>query len=77
MMHEPFRLADDSGAAKIIHVHEPSLGLQATLTVDVTTEECFRLARAMILKNAAAWLAHGSGKSVLRGAPRMPLGQKE
>jgi glutamate dehydrogenase (NAD(P)+) len=90
---EAFDFADDLGPAKIIHVHEPSLGLKATLVVDnvacgpsiggmrmapdVTTEECFRLARAMTLKNAAAGLAHGGGKSVLRGDPRMPRAQKE
>lgn len=84
---------DDLGPAKIIHVYEPSLGLKATLVVDnvargpaigglrmapdVTTEECFRLARAMTFKNAAAGLAHGGGKSVLAGDPRMPRAQKE
>ena len=35
---------------------------------DVSTEECFRLARAMTLKNAAADLPHGGGKSVIEGA---------
>jgi glutamate dehydrogenase (NAD(P)+) len=44
---------------------------------DVTTEECARRARAMTLKNAAAGLAHGGGKSVLRGDPRMPRERKE
>jgi glutamate dehydrogenase (NAD(P)+) len=44
---------------------------------DVTTRECGRLARAMTLKNAAAGLAHGGGKSVLVGDPRMPPDQKE
>jgi glutamate dehydrogenase/leucine dehydrogenase len=44
---------------------------------DVTTEECARLARAMTLKNAAAGLPHGGGKSVLRGDPRMPADRKE
>ena len=92
-MIETFRLADELGPAKIIHVHEPSLELKATLVVDnvargpaigglrmapdVTTEECFRLARAMTFKNAAAGLAHGGGKSVLAGDPRMPRVQKE
>ena len=93
MMNEAFDFADELGPAKIIHVHEPALGLRATLVVDnvargpsiggmrmaldVTTEECFRLARAMTLKNAAAGLAHGGGKSVLAGDPRMPRAQKE
>jgi glutamate dehydrogenase (NAD(P)+) len=90
---EAFRFADDLGPAKIIHVHEPSLGLKGTLVVDnvatgpsigglrmapdVSTEECFRLARAMTLKNAAAGLAHGGGKSVLYGDPGMPIERKE
>ncbi len=92
-MMQPFEFADDLGPAKIIHVHVPSLGLKATLVIDnvargpaigglrmapdVTTGECFRLARAMTFKNAAAGLAHGGGKSVLAGDPRMPRAQKE
>jgi glutamate dehydrogenase (NAD(P)+) len=44
---------------------------------DVSTEECFRLARAMTLKNAAAGLSHGGGKSVLYGDPKMPATEKE
>ena len=84
---------DDLGPAKIIRVREPVLELDAVLVVDnvargpsigglrvapdVSTEECVRLARAMTLKNAAAGLPHGGGKSVLRGDPRMPAEQKE
>ena len=34
---------------------------------DVTLEECFRLARAMTMKNAAAGLPHGGAKSVIIG----------
>jgi glutamate dehydrogenase (NAD(P)+) len=44
---------------------------------DVSREECFRLARAMTLKNAAAGLPHGGGKAVLYGDPRMPKSEKE
>ncbi len=44
---------------------------------DVSTDECFRLARAMTLKNAAAGLPHGGGKSVLYGDPKMPPADKE
>ncbi|HVP30972.1 MAG TPA: Glu/Leu/Phe/Val dehydrogenase [Myxococcota bacterium] len=92
-MEDAFRFADELGPAKIVHVHEPSIGLRGTLVVDnvatgpsigglrmapdVTTEECVRLARAMTLKNAAAGLAHGGGKSVLVGDPRMPAERKE
>lgn len=87
------RFADDLGPAKLIQVHEPGLGLRAVLVVDnvapgpsigglrmapdVSVEECFRLARAMTLKNAAAGLAHGGGKSVLWGDPRMAPDRKE
>jgi glutamate dehydrogenase (NAD(P)+) len=90
---DPFCFADDLGPARIIHVHEPGIGLRATLVVDnvacgpsigglrmapdVSTEECFRLARAMSFKNAAAGLPHGGGKSVLYGDPKMPREEKE
>jgi glutamate dehydrogenase (NAD(P)+) len=84
---------DALGPAKIVHVFEPSLDLHAVLVVDnvacgpsigglrmapdVSVAECARLARAMTLKNAAAGLAHGGGKSVLWGDPRMPGEQKQ
>jgi glutamate dehydrogenase (NAD(P)+) len=92
-MAEVFRLGDDPGPVRVIHVREPRLGLQAVLVVDnvargpsigglrmapdVSTAECFRPARAMTLKNSAAGLAHGGGKSVLWGDPAMPLARKE
>jgi glutamate dehydrogenase (NAD(P)+) len=44
---------------------------------DVSVGECFRLARAMTMKNAAAGLAHGGAKSVIFGDPRMPRAGKE
>jgi glutamate dehydrogenase (NAD(P)+) len=44
---------------------------------DVSTEECFRLARAMTFKNAAAGLPHGGGKAVLFGDPKMAKSDKE
>ena len=47
------------------------------MALDVSVEECMRLARAMTLKNSAAGLAHGGGKSVLWGDPRMPREGKE
>jgi len=88
-----FRFADELGPMKVIHLHEPSIDLKAVLVVDnvakgpsigglrmapdVSTEECFRLARAMTFKNAAAGLPHGGGKSVLYGDPKMPPEQKE
>ena len=92
-MEDWFALADELGPSKIIHVHEPSIGLRGVLVIDnvargpsigglrmapdVSTAECFRLARAMTLKNAAAGLPHGGGKSVLYGDPRMPKADKE
>ena len=93
MNADVFGLADDLGPAKVIHVHEPRIGLKAILVVDnvaigpaigglrmapdVSLGECARLARAMTLKNAAAGLAHGGGKSVLYGDPRTPRERKE
>jgi glutamate dehydrogenase (NAD(P)+) len=84
---------DALGPAKVIRVFEPGLGLRGVLVVDnvacgpaigglrmaadVTTQECARLARAMTLKNAAAGLPHGGGKSVLSGDPKMPRETKE
>ncbi|HEY5739928.1 MAG TPA: Glu/Leu/Phe/Val dehydrogenase [Gammaproteobacteria bacterium] len=92
-MENVFTLADDLGPLKVIHVHEPGCGLQGVLVIDnvargpsiggvrmaedATTEECARLARAMTLKNAAADLPHGGGKSVLIGDPKMPREQKQ
>jgi len=92
-MNDIFSLADELGPLKIIHVHQPAIGLKGILVVDnvaggpsiggvrmavdVTLEECARLARAMTLKNAAAGLAHGGGKAVLMGDPKMPKSQKE
>jgi len=92
-MSDVFTLADDLGPVKVIHVHEPGIGLKGILVVDnvargpsvggvrmaadVTVEECARLARAMTFKNAAADLSHGGGKAVLIGDPKMPAAQKE
>ncbi len=92
-MDDVFKLADDLGPLKVIHVHEPGIGLKGVLVIDnvargpsvggvrmaadVTTEECARLARAMTFKNAAADLPHGGGKAVLLGDPKMPEAQKE
>ena len=92
-MTDIFELADELGPLKVIHVHEPGIGLKGVLVVDnvalgpsvggvrmasdVTAEECARLARAMTFKNAAAGLSHGGGKAVLVGDPKMPREQKE
>ena len=44
---------------------------------DASLEECFRLARAMTLKNAAAGLPHGGAKAVIFGDPKQPAERKE
>ncbi len=90
---DPFRFSDECGPAKILHLTESATALRATVVVDnvaagpsiggvrmapdVTTEECFRLARAMTLKSAAAGLPHGGGKAVIAADPMMPADQKE
>jgi len=92
-MEDVFRFADDLGPAKIIHITERTTGLKAVLVVDnvaagpsiggvrmapdVSTAECFRLARAMTLKNAAAGLPHGGGKAVIFADPRMDTDKKQ
>jgi len=92
-MKDVFKYADELGPSKIIHVYEPSVNMKAILVVDnvakgpsiggirmaedVSTEECFRLARAMTFKNAAAGLPHGGGKIVVYGDPKMPKEQKQ
>ena len=92
-MDDTFRFADAFGPSRIIHIHRPTVGLKAVVVVDntacgvaiggvrmapdVTVEECFRLARAMTWKNAAAGLRHGGGKSVISADPRMAAADKE
>jgi glutamate dehydrogenase/leucine dehydrogenase len=92
-MEDVFRFADDLGPLKLIHIHRSSIGLKAVVAIDnvacgpaiggvrmapdVSTEEAFRLARAMTFKNAAAGLPHGGGKSVIFADPKMPLSDKE
>ena len=90
---EEILVRDELGPFKVIHVWEPGIELRAALVVDnvaagpaigglrmvpvVTASECALLARAMTLKNAAAGLPHGGGKSVLWGDHRMPIEAKE
>jgi glutamate dehydrogenase (NAD(P)+) len=92
-MQDVFRFADRFGPEKIVHVHEPRAGLKAIVVVDntaagpaiggtrmaldVSTEECFRLARAMTFKNAVAGLAHGGAKSVIFGNPSLAQVERE
>lgn len=88
-----FGFEDALGPEQVVHLWRPRLGLEAVVVIDntacgpaiggvrmaldVTTEECFRLARAMTFKNAAAGLRHGGGKAVIRADPAMPLAEKE
>jgi len=78
---QAFDYCDSLGPKWIVHVHEPGIGLRGILVIDnvaagpaigglrmapdVSLEECFRLARAMTFKNAAAGLPHGGGKAVI------------
>ncbi|MCX7899096.1 MAG: Glu/Leu/Phe/Val dehydrogenase, partial [Methylocystis sp.] len=54
----------------------PAIG-GTRMAPDVSVTECFRLARAMTLKNAACGLRHGGAKSVIFGDPAMPEADKE
>ncbi len=81
------RFSDNLGPEKIIHVYDPKTGMKGIVVIDnvamgpaiggvriapdVTTEEVFRLARAMTLKNAAAGLRHGGGKAGIVGDPHL------
>jgi len=91
--NDPFTFRDELGPAKIVHLWSPSVDLRAVVVIDnvaagpaiggtrmapdVSVTECFRLARAMTLKNAACGLRHGGAKSVIFGDPRMPAPDKE
>lgn len=80
-----FGFSDEIGPEKVIYFCEPRTQLKAILIVDntalgpgiggvrmapnVSTEEVFRLARAMTLKNAAAGIPYGGAKSALLAEP--------
>ena len=90
---DPFQFADELGPRQVVHLHDARHGLHAIVVVDnvacgpaiggvrmapdVGLAECFRLARAMTFKNAAASLPHGGGKAVIVGDPGMDAGGKE
>ncbi len=93
MTTSAFRFCDGLGPKTILHLYQPGIGLKAIAVVDnvaagpaiggvrmapdVSLDECFRLARGMTLKNAAAGLPHGGGKSVIFGDPTMNPTAKE
>jgi len=82
------RFADEYGPEKIVYIYEPRCGLKGIVVIDnisagpaiggirmapdVSTEEVFRLARAMTWKNALAGIPHGGGKSGIRADPATP-----
>lgn len=82
---EIFGYADELGPEKVLHFYDPKLNLRGILVVDntalgpaiggirmtpdVTTQEIFRLARAMTFKNSAAGIPYGGGKGGIRGDP--------
>ena len=92
-MESIFDFTDELGPTKIVHIHDPKSGLKAVVVIDnvargpsiggirmapdVSAEEAFRLSRAMTMKNSAANLPHGGGKSVIFGDPKMDLAKKE
>ncbi len=78
---------DEIGPIKVVHIYDPASGLKAIVVIDnvacgpaiggvrmaadVSTQEVFRLARAMTMKNAAAGLAHGGGKAGIVADPKI------
>jgi glutamate dehydrogenase/leucine dehydrogenase len=82
---EIFGYADEFGPEKVLHFYSPELDLRGILVVDntalgpaiggirmvpdLTTEEVFRLARAMTLKNSIAGIPHGGAKGGIIGDP--------
>lgn len=85
--------ADTIGPHKVVIVRDPGAGLEGMVVVDnvacgpaiggvrmatdVTLDEVARLSRAMTLKNAAASIPHGGGKSGILADPKMDPPQKE
>ncbi len=77
---------DEFGPEKIVYIYEPRCNLKGIVVIDnssigpaiggirmtptVTTEEVFRLARAMTWKNALAGIPHGGGKAGIIADPR-------
>ena len=92
-MENVLDFTDSLGPIKIVHVYDPKHALKAVVAIDnvargpsiggirmapdVSAGEAFRLARAMTMKNSAANLPHGGGKSVIFGDPKMDIAMKE
>ena len=88
------RYADEYGPEKIVYVYEPRCKLRGIVVIDnssigpaiggvrmtpsVSTEEVFRLARAMTWKNALAGIPHGGGKAgIIADSRAISIEQKE
>jgi len=83
---EILQYSDEIGPEKILYVHDPKTKMKGILVVDntargpaiggirmapdVTTQEVFRLARAMTYKSAAADIRHGGGKGAIIADPK-------
>jgi len=81
-----FQFSDEIGPEKVLYVHDPKTKMKGILVVDntargpgiggvrmapnISTEEVFRLARAMTFKSAAADIPHGGGKSGIIADPK-------
>ena len=86
VQEEAFRYSDEIGPEKVLYIYDPRTKLKGILVVDntvrgpaiggirmapdVSTEEVFRLARAMTFKNAAADIRHGGGKGGIIADPK-------
>src|SRR5579872_1502134 len=86
------RVCDELGPIKVVHLSDPGCRVRGILVIDnvacgpsiggvrmapdVTTNEVFRLARAMTMKNAAAGLPHGGGKAGILADPKNPNKQQ-
>ncbi len=86
--------ADEYGPEKVVYIYEPRCRLKGIVVIDnsgvgpaiggirmtpsVSTNEVFRLARAMTWKNALAGIPHGGGKSgIIADARTISIEQKE
>lgn len=83
-----FGYADELGPEKVMFFYRPELNLRGILVVDntaigpaiggirmvpdLTTDEVFRLARAMTLKNSISGIPHGGAKAGIIGDPMDP-----
>ena len=81
-----FRFSDEIGPEKVLYIHDPKTKMKGILVVDntargpgiggirmapdVSTDEVFRLARAMTFKSAAADIRHGGGKGGIIANPK-------